>query len=190
MSEPAAAYREQVAVVVGGYDRIGRLVCEPLAARGVTVAITGPSAQQAALYCRELTDLSITALPYVVDPDDAAMVHRLVADVTHDLGAPDILIGLLPADGPPYPVATAMGKAMAEADRPGRIVLLVPHAEAPRAAVWALRTSSGTLRANVLSAAATASAEQIAGAALMLLGRDADRLAGAHIEVHGAGLPD
>ncbi|MFI6689992.1 SDR family NAD(P)-dependent oxidoreductase [Streptomyces sp. NPDC050485] len=178
-----------MALLIDGYGPVGRLLCARLVASGTAVAVVGPSAYRAALLCRELEGAGAAALPYELDSRDAAALRRLLAEVTAELGRIDCLVDLLPGEAPDYPLANAIRNTLIGAGRPARIVLVTPQEHALETARWVRAASTHQVQVNALAAAAGASTERIAGAALLLLAVDAQGIGGQLIEVDSAAGP-
>lgn len=83
----------KTALVTGGAQRLGRAVCEGLAARGVQIAIHyNTSKAEAETFAGELSNAGIAAKIFQAELADANARNRLFASVTETFGQLDILI--------------------------------------------------------------------------------------------------
>ncbi|MFF2013909.1 SDR family NAD(P)-dependent oxidoreductase [Streptomyces sp. NPDC058195] len=113
MFEPLSGPARKVALVVGGYSPVGRILCERLVSDGFTTAVAGSTTDTARLYGESLAGEQSPVLPYVADLTEGASVDRAVEDVLTDLGRIDVVVGLTAADA--EPAATASSPAGPEA---------------------------------------------------------------------------
>jgi citronellol/citronellal dehydrogenase len=111
----------KVALVTGGSRGLGKAIAQRFAAEGAAVAITARTLDPDPKYqgslrqtCREITDSGGTAMAVQADLSNSEERERLFADVTAELGAPDILVNnaavtfLRPLDGFPEKRARLM----------------------------------------------------------------------------------
>ncbi|MET9295515.1 SDR family NAD(P)-dependent oxidoreductase [Streptomyces sp. NPDC003077] len=121
----------KVALVVGGYGSVGRIVCGRLAEDGYTVAVAGRSAERAGLFSTRLAGGAPRSLPYVVDLARWESIDRVVADVVGDFGRLDAVVNLAVATTSPGPDAAewtrVLGVNVAGAYRLGQVALRTMH---------------------------------------------------------------
>ncbi|CAN5552783.1 SDR family NAD(P)-dependent oxidoreductase [soil metagenome] len=104
----------KVALVTGGSRGLGKAIAQRFAAEGAAVAITARTLDPDPKYqgslrqtCQEITDSGGTAMAVQADLSNSDERERLFADVSAELGAPDILVNnaavtfLRPLDGFP-----------------------------------------------------------------------------------------
>lgn len=199
---------------------MSRIICRRLAAEGITAAIAGPSAHQVGQYGKALADERIRALPYLVDLAEWDSIDQLVTDVVTELGRLDVLVNLAAtaassdtasewsrvlkvnlAGG--YRLGRAAARAMADAGRPGRIVVLTPSPRAdgegdPAAGVsaagiasfvadWARLMPWRRITVNAVVPESTADPDSVASAILLLLRTDR-AVTGQSVTVPGPGV--
>lgn len=81
----------RVAIVTGANRGIGRGIARQLAARGLTVVLTGRDVERARVAAAEFSGEG-SIRPYQLDITDQGSVDRLIAEVEHDLGRLDVLV--------------------------------------------------------------------------------------------------
>lgn len=107
MFEPLPGPARKVALVVGGYSPVGRILCERLITDGFTTAVAGSTTDVARMYGEALAGDQPRVLPYVADLAERGSVDRAVEDVLADLGRIDVVVGLASAGA--GPAATGSG---------------------------------------------------------------------------------
>lgn len=81
-----------VAVVTGAGSGVGAVVARELARRGVKVALVGRRAEKLEETTRQIDWIGGTSANFSCDVSDEMAVDQLKADVTSEMGAPDILV--------------------------------------------------------------------------------------------------
>ena len=82
----------KVALVTGGSHGIGFAMACGLASAGARIAFNGTSREHMDKAIAEYKALGIDAKGYIADVTDEAVIEKLVADITSDLGVIDILV--------------------------------------------------------------------------------------------------
>ncbi|MDN0201085.1 SDR family NAD(P)-dependent oxidoreductase [Streptomyces sp. S.PNR 29] len=120
MFEPLSGPARKVALVVGGYSAVGRIVCERLITDGFTTAVAGSTTDAARLYGEALAGEQPRVLPYVADLAEGDSVDKAVADILAELGRIDVVVGLTSAGaGPAATSSDATGSDVTGSDPAG-----------------------------------------------------------------------
>jgi NAD(P)-dependent dehydrogenase (short-subunit alcohol dehydrogenase family) len=80
---------QRIAVVTGANRGIGKAIARQLAAKGLTVALTGRDLGRAQAAAAEMTG---AVRPYQLDITDQGSVDRLIAAIERDFGRLDVLV--------------------------------------------------------------------------------------------------
>lgn len=122
---PVDSSSSLVVLVVDGATGAGRVLGTRLSASGAAVAVvtTATTGNGVAFLSRELAELGRIALPYRLDTNDPAGRATLLAEVSADLGLPDIVVNLT---GDPE-LSLCAARLMSASGRGGRIVHGVPE---------------------------------------------------------------
>jgi NAD(P)-dependent dehydrogenase (short-subunit alcohol dehydrogenase family) len=91
---------EQVAVVTGAGQGLGRIIALRLGQAGFAVALTGPEQNQLDQVATEMTALGQTAISLVVDVRDEAQVQQMAAQVRRRFAHIDLLVNNAGIIGP------------------------------------------------------------------------------------------
>ncbi len=99
----------KVALVVGGYGGIGRVVSRELALAGFAVAVAGRSLENAEKFAAELSADGLTVHGYAIDVADVHSVRSGVDAVVAERGGIDLLVNLAasPLMGPAEKITEA-----------------------------------------------------------------------------------
>lgn len=86
---------EQLALVTGGGNGLGREICLKLAQEGCNVAVVDLDYEAAKVTADEAKRYGVDATPYQIDVSDFMAVEKLKKIVNADMGPVDILVCIL-----------------------------------------------------------------------------------------------